>query len=921
MLEVKHITKVYGRGKSAFKALDDVNIEFGSKGLVVILGKSGCGKSTLLNIMGGLDQPTEGEVIINGQSTKKFGKTDFDAYRNTFVGIVFQEFNLIDEISVFENINMTMKLQDKNTDTNTVDEALAMVGLGNLGYRKPSELSGGQRQRVALARALLKKPEIILADEPTGALDSVTGEEVFESLKKIALTKLVIVVTHNRDLANTYADRIVEIVDGKIVSDKSKDYSVNSFVKELSDNVVEISTGGQLTRQLVNKRLKKGKINYIGLSHDKDRIALAYPETVDSFYAAADSAAFLPTSEEKIPRDSKPFKLSKGRLRLKDAVKMARGNIKRSKKRYRLLTFLMSVCFTFLSLALIMATVSVPTLTAKASFDAGAQPLITVGQKSTGYSLNKLTQLDMQSITSVMGNRYAKGIVTCATPELAIPVQSYNFGPDDYYRPSSYENTSFLLDEFNGILEVNSLSDVGLKAVYGADRAADITQILISDFAAATLVKNGFVGYDAAGKYDIHFLREEKDLIGARICLQDSRKYYTVAGIYETNYKDYKAVRDANQMDSEAKKQMAVFAANKGFLYKKIVACTGFGAQYKRDKGSGKTDYEVSALVVTEHSNYYMSMIVSMPYFSYSKSYYDNGECSLLWAADKSAGGAYTAPQKLEDDEMIVSFQFVADALGTYPFGRPEEILNEEHFQELISKPYDIKVSSNGSRLKEFKSMRIVGITHPQGRDTLMISAQNVASLVSAYEAYDMLYFEKGATRSALSGKLKDLSKAGMEYGCASADLLEMSEFGEILGVLGKVFIYIALGTLILAFLIIFNYMSASIRFRTKEIAVYRVIGAKPFDVAKIFLAEGGFIVVTTSIAAIILSFLVSLLLNVILGSALGALGIAFTVVNFNWLIEPVVIVLGCALTVVVSSLLPISGVTRKRPVEAVKMI
>ena len=127
MLQVNNVTKIYGR-KNGFKALDNVSINFGSRGLVVVLGKSGCGKSTLLNIIGGLDSATSGEVVINGRSTRTFKTVDFDSYRNTFVGIVFQEFNLIDEITVYDNINMTMKLQDKNADVNTVDEVLDMVG-------------------------------------------------------------------------------------------------------------------------------------------------------------------------------------------------------------------------------------------------------------------------------------------------------------------------------------------------------------------------------------------------------------------------------------------------------------------------------------------------------------------------------------------------------------------------------------------------------------------------------------------------------------------------------------------------------------------------------------------------------------------------------------------------------------------------
>ncbi|PWM71394.1 MAG: hypothetical protein DBX59_08820, partial [Bacillota bacterium] len=173
MLEIKNLTKVYKtKGGAEVRALDGVSVRFEEKGMIFLLGKSGSGKSTLLNLCGGLDAPDSGEIIIKGRSSKDFTQSDFDSYRNTFVGFVFQEYNILNEFSVEDNIALALELQGKNKDKNRVREILEQVEMESFARRKPNTLSGGQKQRIAIARALVKNPEIIMADEPTGALDS-----------------------------------------------------------------------------------------------------------------------------------------------------------------------------------------------------------------------------------------------------------------------------------------------------------------------------------------------------------------------------------------------------------------------------------------------------------------------------------------------------------------------------------------------------------------------------------------------------------------------------------------------------------------------------------------------------------------------------------------------------------------------------
>ena len=223
MLKLKNIKKFYKTGDFKQQALKDVSVEFRENEFVAILGPSGSGKTTLLNIIGGLDKYDSGDLIINGKSTKKFKNKDFDAYRNNCIGFIFQSYNLINHISILENVEMSMTLSgiSKRKRKKKALELLKKVGLKQHAHKKPNQLSGGQMQRVAIARALANDPNIILADEPTGALDSKTSIQIMKLIEEIAKDKLVIMVTHNPELASTYASRIIEFKDGEMVSDSN----------------------------------------------------------------------------------------------------------------------------------------------------------------------------------------------------------------------------------------------------------------------------------------------------------------------------------------------------------------------------------------------------------------------------------------------------------------------------------------------------------------------------------------------------------------------------------------------------------------------------------------------------------------------------------------------------------------------------
>ncbi|MBR5144278.1 MAG: ABC transporter ATP-binding protein, partial [Clostridia bacterium] len=223
MLELRNIKKDYVTSSETVNALRGVDIVFRDKEFVSILGPSGCGKTTLLNIVGGLDRYSSGDLVINGISTKLYRDRDWDVYRNHRVGFIFQSYNLIPHQTVLGNVELALTIAgiDKEERIRRAKAALDKVGLSDQYYKRPNQLSGGQCQRVAIARALVNEPEILLADEPTGALDTVTSVQIMELIREIAGERLVIMVTHNPELAEQYSTRIVRLLDGNIIEDSN----------------------------------------------------------------------------------------------------------------------------------------------------------------------------------------------------------------------------------------------------------------------------------------------------------------------------------------------------------------------------------------------------------------------------------------------------------------------------------------------------------------------------------------------------------------------------------------------------------------------------------------------------------------------------------------------------------------------------
>ena len=359
MLEVKNLVKTYKlTDKSKTKevvALNNVSITFPETGLIFLLGKSGSGKSTLLNAIGGLDTFDKGEIIIKGKSSKSFSQSDFDSYRNTFIGFIFQEYNVLEEFTVAKNLALAIELQGKEATKQKVNELLEMVEMKEFAKRKPNQLSGGQKQRVAIARALIKNPEIIMADEPTGALDSNTGKQVMDTLKQLSKTKLVIIVSHDREFAEIYGDRIIELKDGQIIQDITKKeveaVKTASGVSVIENELIHIKKGQKLSKEdmeIIFKAINANSVEGDTIISLSER-ANADMKKANAITDDGNKEVFRNTEKEEVKTkeyDPKKFKLIKSRLKYKDSFKMGASSLKHKKGKLVFTILLSFIAFT-----------------------------------------------------------------------------------------------------------------------------------------------------------------------------------------------------------------------------------------------------------------------------------------------------------------------------------------------------------------------------------------------------------------------------------------------------------------------------------------------------------------------------------------------------------------------------------------------
>ena len=540
MIEAKDLKKVYKTKKGVIvKALDGVSLKLPDTGMVFILGKSGSGKSTLLNVLGGLDGFDSGEIVIKGKSARDFKQSHYDSYRNTYIGFIFQEYNILEELTVGANIALAIELQGRRATNEEVNGILAEVDLDGYGARKPNELSGGQKQRVAIARALIKKPEIIMADEPTGALDSATGRQVFDTLKKLSRDKLVLIVSHDREFSEQYADRIIELMDGKIISDVEKRDTddlgkLDDAPIEFGENEISVKAGYQITEEdriAINKYLAELSAG-----------AVIKPRGAKRQVSSND---FVNTDESKIvSHKSGDFKLIKSKLSIKNAFKLGSGALKYKKVRLVITIILSLVSFTLFGLADTIAAYNNVETTTNSIYDTGVDYLSFVkALKYTNgdYSYwSEYGHLLTENEIDILEEKTGKNLVGVYKKDVELSFKSYlGDGISD-----KYDGEEIYTSEFSGLVAVNNelLQDNGFSLL-GPSRLPENgkNEIVITKYVYDYFSVKGYMGYDADKGRVVKEIKDYSDIIGEKISLEFSyngTNEYEIVGIVDTHF-DY----------------------------------------------------------------------------------------------------------------------------------------------------------------------------------------------------------------------------------------------------------------------------------------------------------------------------------------------------------------------------------------------
>ncbi len=563
MLEIRNLSKTYHSKKGeSVKALDNINITFSESGMVFILGKSGSGKSTLLNVMGGLDGYDSGEFVIMGKSSKDFAGSDFDAYRNTFIGFIFQEYNILDDFSVGANIGLALELQGKKATDEKINEILSKVDLLSYAKRKPNELSGGQKQRVAIARALVKEPQIIMADEPTGALDSNTGKQIFDALKALSKEKLVLIVSHDRDFAEKYADRIIELSDGKIISDVTKherqSEHLSDGLEKVTDNILRIKGGYRLTSadlDMINTYLANNKGGDILLSSDGKvnnelRSAAGIGEN-------GNTSVFEGTKPEKDVKtkdyDKSNTKFIHSRLPMKNALKMGSSGLKHKKFRLVMTILLSLIAFTMFGFADTLAAYNKVTAAAEsiadsniknASVQLGVKTVMTYsdGEDHSFYNIHSMNDEDIEYLRKETGLDF----VPVYTGGNTYSRQGFSIAP----LLQNYDNNTMYTARLTGLVNMSeeSISSAGLNVTGRLPNKAG--EIAITEFMYRQFNQYGFKNqnYDESVAANSLTMNEgnANSIIGKHLTISDgnfnfmnSEGYsFVIVGVVDTQF-DY----------------------------------------------------------------------------------------------------------------------------------------------------------------------------------------------------------------------------------------------------------------------------------------------------------------------------------------------------------------------------------------------
>ncbi len=980
MLEVKNLKKIYKtKNDVVTEALNGVSIQFPEKGLVFLLGKSGSGKSTLLNVCGGLDEPTEGEIIVKGRSSKDFTQSDFDSYRNTFVGFVFQEYNILDEFSVEDNIALALELQGKPKDKKAIKKLLKEVDLDGFSKRKPNTLSGGQKQRIAIARALIKSPEIIMADEPTGALDSATGKQVFETLKKLSRDKLIVVVSHDKDFAEEYGDRIIELKDGKILSDVTK---TEVKTEELSENINSfgdmlcVKNGVELTEsdfQKIKDFLKNSKDDIIIAKGKKNvrRIKKVSRISDKGRKEIFEKTKFSELAEKEYASDESKF--IRSRLPLKHAFKIGVSSLKSKPFRLVLTILLCTIAFVLFSL-----------LTTLNFYDSEATFLQTMADSDNSMiQLKKEFKTQVKWVDKLAGESEYESITSGKFTNEELESQAKIFGANAFGGVAYSANFS-VRQTTNPYWVTNVAAfavlpeDNGLRKDITGEYPVNDDEMMITSYTANMLYNCGVFG----SKNEALNLNAPEDIIGERIVLggvdykitgilnvpelpeeyevlkestEDSRTLlmdynllltdgiYLIAFVTENHLKTL-SEENTEYVESLYNYTEASVAVNHNESFKFPEWSNACYMDYSSFRLNDEVKFVSPEKTVLEERDAIISSIalasVASEYFYYladsgyySDRYYRLGET----ANNVSQGGEYSYDSENDEDVFIAYTKEEID----------EKI--DEILQYLKNSNGEIKIGlklydkNNNVSFGELEEFNIIGVyceernLYSMGKivisdevfkkiwdsqkKTLDYYAETKTSYVEDVSAiYTNVYLpfeysEKLANDFWAIYENKNWSENDSRLALAGNFIDQLESVDYTVKQLSTAFLYVGLVLAVFAILLFSNFISVSISNKVKEIGILRAVGARSIDVFKIFFSESFVIAAICVVVSTIATIIACNVINLILTTEIGASLMVFGFASFG------VLVLVALLTAVIATVLPVYNAAKKKPVDTIRSI
>ncbi len=869
MLQIKNVTKRYVTKGVTVNALDGVSVTFPERGMVFLLGKSGSGKSTLLNVSGGLDMPDSGEIVLKGRSSKDFSQSDFDSYRNTFVGFIFQEYNVLDEFTLEENIAIALELQGKPNDHEKVSALLKDVGLEGLGKRRPNTLSGGQKQRVAIARALVKNPEIIMADEPTGALDSATGKQVFDTLKNLSKDKLVIVVSHDREFAEVYADRIIELKDGKIVSDRTKFYQDGENTASAADNLsfygertLSVEDFSKLTVDdfLRIKEFFKNKEGSVLITSNEAQVQTVKKsegvndDGVKGTFKATDTSAY---DENKY--DGSEVKFIKSKLPVRHAVKMGTSSLRIKPFKLAFTAILSTVAFIIFGILSTLLTYNDINVTVNAISEKGYQSasLSKYAEFEYQQTLTGSSWYESKTIDVRYNEEELKNMSDANSGVEFIGVYNYNTTSTQYSLTSLLSDYSdFTLTYFyannlyvKGFADLSNkeLSKYGLSLVAGSYPVTE-TEVAIPLYVFELFQKAGVYVEDLENAYGVSVIYPEnyEDIIGKTVFLKasgDERFVLNISGIIDCGvildeYELLKKVRSLSVFDTTLKE-------------------LGVDARYVR-------------ALASDFNNFY-----------------DNSFNSVFFVSDKF----YAHNKNIAFRSSIDFASRARSAIGMAYDPKEVKVITRAEFE------------NKTPELEGLYRLIVTDYTETE---------KDIYQYAYAYIGANV----EGRSRYILNNLL-DGFEGDINYVLSYTIIDEVKDATEVVEILERIFMIAGIALALFAALLLSNFIAVSINNKEKDIGILRAVGARGTDIFKIFISEA---LVITMICFLLASVGTAVICALVNDYMITNAIVAFSILLFG-VPDILIIFLIALVTALVATSLPVIKTVRKKPVEAIRCL